>query len=172
MIITPKFHSQDVQATTAAAVPVELPLVPGRTGWNFLKPRARKRVLLAGRDRTGRAERRRLLEAYGMAVLCCEDGASAIEMFRHCGGADLLIADFNLPGMSGPELALELTRLAPAISVLLLAQTPLTPDIRLMLDQCGWRYLVAPFEGRNLIKVVQGTLGQTGQRASSSKRAG
>lgn len=171
MLSTRTFLSQNVHAAAAASLQLESQLVSNRAGWYFLKPRARKRVLLAEHNSGERAEIRSLLEAHGLAVFPCEDARSAVEMFRHSGSSDLLVADFDLPGMSGPELALELTRLSPDIPVLLLSQSPLPSDVRLMLNQCGWHSLAKPFAAAELLRTVRVTLNTTGMVWRSSKRS-
>lgn len=58
------------------------------------------------------------LISLGYTVLSTRDAAEALELLRGDDVIDLLFTDVVMPGMGGRELALEATRLRPAIKVL------------------------------------------------------
>ena len=61
---------------------------------------------------------RRLLEEHGYAVVEAEDGKSALDRLGSDHAAvDLALTDVVMPGMTGPELALRLMDLYPAMKV-------------------------------------------------------
>jgi signal transduction histidine kinase/CheY-like chemotaxis protein len=61
----------------------------------------------------------RTLRAKGYTVLEASNAAEAKQLLASCaGGVDLLITDVILPGLSGPQLAAELTRRQPSLRVL------------------------------------------------------
>ena len=73
-----------------------------------------------------------LLWSMGYRVLEATTGKEAIEAGRpQYGSIDLLLADVDVPERSGTEVALELIKSHPAISVLFVSGTPMyawSPD--------------------------------------------
>mgnify|MGYP005831660567 CR=1 FL=1 len=60
-----------------------------------------------------------LLQNQGYHVLCAGNGPEALRLSdEHSGAIDLLLTDMVMPGMSGPELARELTARRPSLRVL------------------------------------------------------
>jgi len=60
-----------------------------------------------------------LLQNQGYHVLCAGTGPEALRLSdEHSGAIDLLLTDMVMPGMSGPELARELTARRPSLKVL------------------------------------------------------
>jgi PAS domain S-box-containing protein len=84
-----------------------------------LPPKAHdKMVLLVEDDPIMRALTRQMLEEHGYCVLEAGDGSTALEHARSSStGIDVAVTDVVMRGMSGPELALQLTDLRPAIKV-------------------------------------------------------
>ncbi len=62
-----------------------------------------------------------LLCRAGYDVLTATDGEDALELARASDGIDLLIANPNLPGLRGDELAAQVERLFPAIAVIFMS---------------------------------------------------
>ncbi|MCX6360486.1 MAG: PAS domain S-box protein [Armatimonadetes bacterium] len=74
----------------------------------------RETILLAEDEKSIRVTARAFLKAAGYTVLDAEDPESALRAAaRHPGRIDLLVTDMVMPGMSGIELAGELTRSRP-----------------------------------------------------------
>jgi two-component system cell cycle sensor histidine kinase/response regulator CckA len=65
-------------------------------------------VLVVDDEEPIRMAARRILEASGYAVLEAENGARAIELLQGGTAVDLVIADFEMPGMSGEEMVRQL----------------------------------------------------------------
>lgn len=61
------------------------------------------RVLVAEDDPVSRRLTQRALEEFGHVVLLAEDGLEAWQRFE-ADGADLVISDWMMPGLDGPEL--------------------------------------------------------------------
>jgi CheY-like chemotaxis protein len=67
-----------------------------------------------------------LLWSMGYRVLEATTGKEAIEAVRpHYGPIDLLLSDVDVPEPSGTEVALELIKSHPALSVLFVSGTPM-----------------------------------------------
>jgi CheY-like chemotaxis protein len=86
---------------------------------------------------------------------------SATEALKACGGCfrplDPVFADVVMPGMSGRELAIELTSLYPSARVLLMsgyAEQLMGGE----LSCCGQEYLAKPFSIRTLLSRVREVL--------------
>ncbi len=61
-----------------------------------------------------------LLQRSGYRVSCHEDPQEALAALRaDPGGADLVVSDYNMPGLSGLDLARELRRLRPGLPVVI-----------------------------------------------------
>ncbi len=61
----------------------------------------------------------RLLEGAGLQVLTAADGRAAIELVSERGDIDLVVLDKTMPGMSGDQTLEELSRIDPALPVIL-----------------------------------------------------
>ncbi len=60
-----------------------------------------------------------LLQNQGYHVICASNGPEALRLSdEHSGVIDLLLTDMVMPGMSGPELAREITARRPSLKVL------------------------------------------------------
>lgn len=76
-------------------------------------------VLLVEDDDAVRQVVASVLSEYGYNVLSARNGLKAMELFRaHGDKVDVLITDTVMPGISGPQLALQLSRQRPALPVL------------------------------------------------------
>lgn len=85
------------------------------------------------------------LQGFGHAVDHLSDGVLA-DQFLHLEGADLVILDINLPGMSGLEILNRLRARECATPVLLLTARGDVSDRVAGLDAGADDYLVKPFE--------------------------
>lgn len=70
---------------------------------------------------------RNLLEHSGYAVFTAADGLQAIELFRR-HRIDLVLLDYEMPGMKGPEVAEKIKSLSPCTPVILHSGSLEIPD--------------------------------------------
>ena len=88
-------------------------------------------------------------------IMRANSGADAVEKSNAFAGTiDLLLSDFQMPGMTGIELALELTRKHPKLKVLMMSGFT---DGMLVLNE-GWHFLAKPFVASQLRSLVTGLL--------------
>ncbi len=94
--------------------------VPNLVEIHQQKPRgARPTILLADSDPMVRDIGRRLLEGQGYRVLLAESGLQAVETFRQAPERiDLVIADLNMPQLTGNAILERLMELDPNVRVL------------------------------------------------------
>ena len=84
----------------------------------------------------------RILEEQNYEVLVANSGVDAMRIAAgHAGDIALLLSDFEMPGMSGIDLAVKLTELRPQIKVL--RMSGYTGGM-LVLNE-GWHFLAKPF---------------------------
>ena len=94
-----------------------------------------------------------LLTDRGYNVLTAGSGLDALAASRaHTGKISLLLSDFQMPGMSGVELATALTVERPKLRVLLMSGFP---EGMLVLNE-GWHFLAKPFVASQLCALVSG----------------
>jgi two-component system cell cycle sensor histidine kinase/response regulator CckA len=125
-----------------------------------LPPRANgETILLVEDDPLMRALTRQMLQDHGYLVLDAENGSFAFKRLEsHPGPIDLVLTDVVMRGMSGPELAGELTRRHPKIKVIfmsgytgeLLEQNGSSLNATAMLDK--------PFTRAQLLKTLYAAL--------------
>jgi CheY-like chemotaxis protein len=95
----------------------------------------------------------RILTEHKYDLLTASSGAEALAVSRqHEAKVDLLLSDFQMPGMSGVELATQLSRERPDIKVLLMSGFP---DGMLVLNE-GWHFLAKPFIPSQLCALISG----------------
>lgn len=78
------------------------------------------RILLIDDNQHGLTARRAILEqdGYSVEVACCgEDGVARFEN----GSFDLVVTDFKMPGLSGPEVISRIRERAPGLPIVLLS---------------------------------------------------
>ncbi len=96
-----------------------------------------------------------ILVGGGYFVIAADSANSALEQSRdYKGEIDLLLSDFEMPGMTGVELATRLTLERPDIKVLLMSGFP---SGMLILNE-GWHFLAKPFIGSQLKVLVSGLI--------------
>jgi PAS domain S-box-containing protein len=83
-----------------------------------------------------------LLQRAGYRVSCYEDPRAALDALRaEPGGCDLVVTDYNMPGLSGLDVASELARLRPELPVVI-SSGYLTEEIAAAATQAGVRGLL------------------------------
>jgi DNA-binding NtrC family response regulator len=93
----------------------------------------------------------RLLCRDGQTILTAVDGEHALAVSKdHQGEIHLLLTDFEMPGISGIELATKMTITRPAIRVLMMSGFV---GGMLVLNE-GWHFLAKPFIGSQLRSIV------------------
>ena len=78
------------------------------------------RILLIDDNQHGLTARRAILEqdGYSVEVACCgEDGVARFES----GSFDLVVTDFKMPGLNGPEVISRIRERAPGLPIVLLS---------------------------------------------------
>jgi CheY-like chemotaxis protein len=107
----------------------------------------------------------RLLYAAGYQVISVESGAVALERLD---GADVLVTDVVMPGMSGVELAVAARERRPGLPVVFVSGY--TGDTTLdRSEDPATAFLSKPFDGDELLKAVRATLdGAARMRANYS----
>jgi len=88
-------------------------------------------------------------------VICVNGGEGALERSKDFEGTiHLLLTDFEMPGISGIELATKISVQRPEIKVLLMSGFS---QGMLILNE-GWHYLPKPFIASQLITLVNGLI--------------
>jgi CheY-like chemotaxis protein len=130
----------------------------------------RPRVLLVDDENAVRDSLYTLLEGGGYEVLAASNGSEGLTIFRQSlHPIELLVTDYNMPKMSGLELARECSRLCNELSVLYVSGS--RPDEELQADlQAPKRgFLAKPFRGHDLLrKAKELLLIQTSRQLSVS----
>lgn len=81
------------------------------------------RILLADDDKGSLDLVRRALQLDGHAVTVAEDGSEALALLEP-GGFDMLVADVQMPGLDGIELAGRARERLPSIRLVLMSAYP------------------------------------------------
>jgi CheY-like chemotaxis protein len=92
-----------------------------------------------------------MLEELGCEALIARSGTDALGRLANDHKVDLLIADINMPGLSGIELAQRARSFRPAIQVLLLSGREI--------DGRGFPLLRKPFSQNDLRRIIAETTG-------------
>jgi FixJ family two-component response regulator len=102
----------------------------------------------------------RLMKAHGFLVETFESGGDLLGS-EHLARTDCLIADVQMPGMSGLELHGRLIAASLAIPTILITGHP-DDDVRSRALQAGvFRYLTKPVDGADLLGCVHSALGES-----------
>ena len=113
----------------------------------------RKTVLIVDDDASILAVVSELLGDDEYNILKAGTGAQALQQSRDITGPiHLLLSDFQMPGMSGVELATAITLDRPHLKVLLMSGFP---EGMLVLNE-GWHFLAKPFVASQLRALVMG----------------
>ncbi len=114
-----------------------------------------KTILVVDDDPAVRKYVAELLADRAYHILTCEDGRKALEQSRsYKDEIHLLLSDFQMPVMSGVELATAMTAERPRLKVLLMSG--FTGGM-LVLNE-GWHFLAKPFVASQLCALVAGLI--------------
>jgi PAS domain S-box-containing protein len=113
-------------------------------------------ILLVEDDEAARSLLRNFLREYGFRVLDAAGGSEALRIFEQDPGAiDLVITDWVMPEMSGPELVDQIYALRPSTRVIYISgytEHTISPD---RLRHAGALFLHKPFELRDLAETAR-----------------
>ncbi len=122
-------------------------------------PRGTETVLLVEDAVAVRAVARQVLERQGYAVLEAPNGNAALAIAgAHDGPIHLLLTDVVMPGLSGRQLADQLTRLRPNTHVLYASGYTDDAVVRHGVLEAGIAYLQKPFTAASLARKVREAL--------------
>ena len=118
------------------------------------KTRSAPTVLVVDDEEQIRMVERRILERAGYHVLEAADGPSAIALLDENMPLDLLLADMEMPGLLGSEMARRIRRNRPGLKVLFVTghADRLFEEQPLLWD--GEAYLDKPFNAEGLLEAV------------------
>jgi len=113
-------------------------------------------VLIADDDPAVRSVLARVLKQNDFTVLTACDGAQALALAKDCGGSiDLLITDFEMPHLTGIQLAAAMRELYPHIIVVLMSGLPKEST-----SGSVSTFLRKPFTPLTLLETITTLLGQ------------
>lgn len=116
------------------------------------------RILLADDDKGAQDLVRRALEMDGHAVVTAGDGADALKELT--GGAfDVMVADVQMPGVDGVELARKAHAIAGAMRIIMISASQESLDQARGLGIPGVRLLTKPFGIDRIRAEVRSLLG-------------
>jgi PAS domain S-box-containing protein len=109
----------------------------------------------------------RFLEGAGYRTLVARDGPEAIALLaRRAGSVDLVLCDLVMPGMSGRDLAAQLTAADPGLPIVFTSGYTDDEIVRRGLLDPGAPFLQKPFSPDALARIVRDTLDATRARYS------
>jgi len=120
----------------------------------FMEQTARKKtILVVDDDPNVTSSVSEVLARREYNILTASTGSMGFYQSREFKGEiDLLLSDFQMPGMSGVDLATAITLERPQLKVLLMSGFP---DGMLVLNE-GWHFLKKPFMASQLRAMVAG----------------
>ncbi len=112
-----------------------------------------KRVLVAEDDPLYRCILERVLSERGYRVESVQDGTEALRMSSSSGAPRLILLDWMMPGISGPEICKELRRKSMATYpyIILLSANDKKADVVAGLEAGADDYLTKPFDSHELL---------------------
>jgi two-component system cell cycle sensor histidine kinase/response regulator CckA len=97
-----------------------------------------------------------ILRATGYRVLSANDGASAVKLAsNYAEKINLLLSDIEMPGMTGPQLGIDLKKSRPDMHVMLMSGL-LGGDLLVL--NYGWAFIQKPFLVKKLVEMVSAVL--------------
>ena len=111
------------------------------------------RILLVDDDKSVRETLYTILERDGYEVLVSNNGPDAVSIFhRSVRAIDLLVTKYNMPRMSGVELARECSRLGGDVKVLYLSGSNPNEELQTELQTRPCGFLAEPIRGGELLR--------------------
>ncbi|MFQ5749503.1 MAG: sigma-54-dependent transcriptional regulator, partial [Planctomycetota bacterium] len=107
----------------------------------------------------------KLIGSLGAEVLAAGGGCQALEIVER-PGADLVLTDLMMPGMSGSELLLEVKKRSPATPVVILTGFGTIQTAVSCLQNGATHFLTKPFDNHEIL----GLVGRLGRQIFASRR--
>lgn len=98
------------------------------------------------------------------------DGMSAVEMFKDVR-PNVVIVDFQMPGINGIETARRMREIAPAVPVLMFTQHA-SADLERHARDVGIRSVVSKTDAFPMVGIIEALLGSDDQPANGAENAG
>ena len=112
-------------------------------------------ILLIDDERAIRVALRKCLEREGFKVDDCGDPIEGVKLAEK-NGYGLVICDYQMPGMLGVDVLRRIKLLQPnTIRIILTAHADMDVAIRAINDGAVYRFLVKPWDNRELIETVR-----------------
>lgn len=134
----------------------------------------RTRFLIVDDSELVRRSLRTVLQANPEWEICGEaaDGVSAVEMFKELR-PNIVILDFQMPGINGIETARRMAEIAPTVPVVLFTQHA-SADLERHAHEVGIRSVVSKTNAFPMVGMIQALLGsgdpETGSGHSGSPK--
>ena len=127
----------------------------------------RTRFLIVDDSELVRRSLRTVLQANPEWEICGEaaDGTSAIEMFKDLR-PNVVILDFQMPGINGIETARRMAEIAPAIPILLFTQHA-SADLERHAHEVGIRSVVSKTNAFPMVGMIEELLGSADSQNGS-----
>ncbi len=117
-------------------------------------------ILVAEDDDGTRATVARLLERLGYSVLLAPDGVQALRLAElNASRIDLLLTDVMMPGLTGPQLAARLQRVAPHVPVIYMSGYPEDALAEVKGLQLDTDFVAKPFASATLAQRIADKIG-------------
>ena len=112
-------------------------------------------VLLVDDDEMVRDGMCRLIEAGGFHCVTADHAAQALSMLPDCG-AQVVVADYDMPGMDGVTMLREIaTRFPSIVRILLTGRKDAEPAVRAINEAHAYRFLSKPCKGADIRAALQ-----------------
>ena len=116
----------------------------------------RSRILLVDDENAVRNSLYALLEGDGYEVLAANNGLDGLVICRQSTRPiDLLVTDYNMPEMTGLELAHECLRVCSGLSILYVSGSRPDEELQADLQACKRAFLAKPFRGNDLLRTAR-----------------
>ena len=132
----------------------------------------RTRFLIVDDSELVRKSLRTVLQANPDWEICGEaaDGESAVELFKELH-PNIVILDFQMPGINGIETASRMSQIAPAVPIVLFTQHA-SPDLERHAREAGIRSVVSKTNAFPMVGMIEALLGPTNPERGAEGLAG
>jgi DNA-binding response OmpR family regulator len=114
-------------------------------------------VLVVDDDRMMLEVIKRILAYGGIMAHCVSNGAAALEKMKE-RNFQLMITDFNMPGLDGIELTRKSLEIAPNMRVIMDTSGLSAKNVRLALDTGVSKIVTKPFLPDEMLETVRGLI--------------
>jgi DNA-binding NarL/FixJ family response regulator len=132
----------------------------------------RTRFLLVDDSELVRKSLRTVLQANPEWEICGEaaDGERAVELFKELH-PNIVILDFQMPGINGIETARRMSKIAPAVPIVLFTQHA-SSDLEKHAREAGVRSVVSKTNAFPMVGMIEALLGATNSEPGAEGSAG